>query len=403
MLHPRASPAPSTCQRIASLCPHDSYCIHRADTAAGSPAGGAWLFRYPNLAVNVYADGMNVEHRARRTGTDSTWCTTTSPGLRMTRRSSGWSRCPTSCSTRTRRSAGRPGQPRRRKYYTTGPLSPRHERGVQWFQQRVPRRVGTGVSAGLNPTIRRGVTSATRVDREHDRIWSCQWVAVGPDGRRREGGRPRPGRPRRRVGDRRARRRRRCGPSPTRAGTGAPSWSTADGPECGTPAGLDPLPVPRTGPTASTAGCGRRRTSTPDTACRADLAVARSASPTGAASCSCRLTPSAPPLPMQLGPASSGRGATRSRSCAAGPTLALQGRRQLEGHRRELQRVLPLRSRPPRAVRARAGLPPRRCGLDWDDGIPHRDGAWTFTSRVPRPARRSPASTRPSGSATRAS
>ncbi|CAN5801717.1 hypothetical protein BH24ACT5_BH24ACT5_25110 [soil metagenome] len=39
----------------------DSYCIHRADTAAGSPSGGAWLFRYPNLATNVYADGMNFE------------------------------------------------------------------------------------------------------------------------------------------------------------------------------------------------------------------------------------------------------------------------------------------------------------------------------------------------------
>ena len=41
--------------------PHDSYCIHRADTTDGSPSGGAWLFRYPNLAINVYADGMNVE------------------------------------------------------------------------------------------------------------------------------------------------------------------------------------------------------------------------------------------------------------------------------------------------------------------------------------------------------
>lgn len=41
--------------------PHHTYCIHRADTAEGSPSGGAWLFRYPNLAVNIYADGMNVE------------------------------------------------------------------------------------------------------------------------------------------------------------------------------------------------------------------------------------------------------------------------------------------------------------------------------------------------------
>lgn len=41
--------------------PDASYCIHRADTAEGSPSGGAWLFRYPNLALNIYADGMNAE------------------------------------------------------------------------------------------------------------------------------------------------------------------------------------------------------------------------------------------------------------------------------------------------------------------------------------------------------
>ena len=42
-------------------------------------------------------------------------------------------------------------------------------------------------------------------------------------------------------------------------------------------------------------------------------------------------------------------------------------------------------------------------GLDWDDGIPHRDGAWTFTTqRHQRPGRRSPASAPRSGSGTRA-
>ena len=27
----------------------------------GSASAGVWVFRYPNLAINVYADGMNVE------------------------------------------------------------------------------------------------------------------------------------------------------------------------------------------------------------------------------------------------------------------------------------------------------------------------------------------------------
>ena len=47
---------------------------------------------------------------------------------------------------------------------------------------------------------------------------------------------------------------------------------------------------------------------------------------------------------------------------------------QLEGDRRELQRVLPLRPGAPGALRSRAGVPARRRGLHWTDGIPHRDG-----------------------------
>ena len=43
-------------------------------------------------------------------------------------------------------------------------------------------------------------------------------------------------------------------------------------------------------------------------------------------------------------------------------------------------------------------------GLDWDDGIPHREGAWTFTmSGHHRPLAAARASTRTSGPGTRAS
>ncbi|MFP5488534.1 MAG: aromatic ring-hydroxylating oxygenase subunit alpha [Acidimicrobiia bacterium] len=60
LIHPSLSRAlDMTTYRVD--VPDESYCIHRSDTTEGSPAGGAWLFRYPNLAVNVYADGMNVE------------------------------------------------------------------------------------------------------------------------------------------------------------------------------------------------------------------------------------------------------------------------------------------------------------------------------------------------------
>ena len=39
----------------------DRWTRHSAPMSDGSPASGVWLWRYPNLALNVYAGGMNVE------------------------------------------------------------------------------------------------------------------------------------------------------------------------------------------------------------------------------------------------------------------------------------------------------------------------------------------------------
>jgi choline monooxygenase len=39
----------------------DRYCRHSAPSRDGSPADGRWLFRWPNLAMNVYGDSMNIE------------------------------------------------------------------------------------------------------------------------------------------------------------------------------------------------------------------------------------------------------------------------------------------------------------------------------------------------------
>jgi choline monooxygenase len=40
---------------------HDRWTRHSAAMRDGSPAAGAWLWRFPNLALNVYANGMNIE------------------------------------------------------------------------------------------------------------------------------------------------------------------------------------------------------------------------------------------------------------------------------------------------------------------------------------------------------
>jgi choline monooxygenase len=39
----------------------DRYCRHSAPSRDGSPVAGRWLFRWPNLAMNIYGDSMNVE------------------------------------------------------------------------------------------------------------------------------------------------------------------------------------------------------------------------------------------------------------------------------------------------------------------------------------------------------
>ena len=49
----------------------DRFCIHSVPTRRGAVNAGRWLWRYPNLALNVYPEGMNVE-RIVPTGARST-------------------------------------------------------------------------------------------------------------------------------------------------------------------------------------------------------------------------------------------------------------------------------------------------------------------------------------------
>jgi choline monooxygenase len=40
---------------------HDRWCLHTAPARDGAVNLGRWLWKYPNLALNLYPDGMNVE------------------------------------------------------------------------------------------------------------------------------------------------------------------------------------------------------------------------------------------------------------------------------------------------------------------------------------------------------
>ena len=61
----------------------DRYCRHSAPSRDGSPVDGRWLFRWPNLAMNIYGDSMNVEVIVP-TGPESRarCCTATSSAIR---------------------------------------------------------------------------------------------------------------------------------------------------------------------------------------------------------------------------------------------------------------------------------------------------------------------------------
>lgn len=120
--------------------PDDSYCIHRSDTTDGSPAGGAWLFRYPNLAVNLYADGMNVE-RIIPIGHDTThvvydyFARDLDQIEAMVEMSNVVLDEDAAMCEAVQRNldAG---------VYHSGRLSARHEASVAWFQQRIAAAVG---------------------------------------------------------------------------------------------------------------------------------------------------------------------------------------------------------------------------------------------------------------------
>jgi choline monooxygenase len=112
----------------------DRYCIHSAHTRDGVLSAGRWLFRWPNLALNLYPDGMNVE-RILPAGADRTTIVYTyyfcEPGTPEAKESERLSMLlmdedKAMCEqVQANLDAG---------VYDHGRLSPRHEQGVAQFQ-----------------------------------------------------------------------------------------------------------------------------------------------------------------------------------------------------------------------------------------------------------------------------
>lgn len=136
LIHPSLSRALDMKTYRVSV-PEDGYCHHTCDTTEGSPSGGAWLFRYPNLALNIYADGMNVE-RIIPVDVDTThvvydyYSTSEDPAVidRMLEMSNVVLDEDQIMCEQVQKSidSGR---------YSSGPLSDKHEIALQWFQSRL--------------------------------------------------------------------------------------------------------------------------------------------------------------------------------------------------------------------------------------------------------------------------
>jgi choline monooxygenase len=123
--------------RQYSVVVGDRYCRHSAPTRDGAVNAGRWLFRWPNLALNLYPNAMVVE-RIEPTGRHSTrivnnyfFADIDDPGnddvVRISKTVIEEDRAIVEAVQRNL-DAG---------VYESGRLSPRHEAGVQQFQQLV--------------------------------------------------------------------------------------------------------------------------------------------------------------------------------------------------------------------------------------------------------------------------
>ena len=120
----------------------DGYCLHSAPPRDGAANAGRWLFRYPNLALNVYADGMNVErilpdgpHRTRVVY-EYFFRDPDDPANEEAVKISGVTldQDQAICEAVQRNlDAG---------VYESGPLSVKHEGALGWFQTRLREAVG---------------------------------------------------------------------------------------------------------------------------------------------------------------------------------------------------------------------------------------------------------------------
>lgn len=123
--------------RAYQVAVHDRWVEHTAPTRDGAVTAGAWLWRYPNLGLNLYPEGMNVERwlpdgpRRTRVIYDFFFADT-SPGAAAA--NAEIERLGIEVLEEDRRICERVQRNLESGIYGFGRLSPRHENGVHAFQ-----------------------------------------------------------------------------------------------------------------------------------------------------------------------------------------------------------------------------------------------------------------------------
>ncbi len=144
LLHPELNREIDVSRYRVEVFPDDDYCLHTAPARDGAANAGRWLFRFPNTALNVYRTGMNLE-RILPDGPDRTlvvydyfFADPEDPANADTLKVSEVTldQDQAICEAVQRNLKG--------GIYRTGPLSPHHESGVGWFQDRLQSALGDG-------------------------------------------------------------------------------------------------------------------------------------------------------------------------------------------------------------------------------------------------------------------
>jgi choline monooxygenase len=144
-----------------TVTPGDRVCVHRAPTKSGATYEGLWLWRWPNITIGIYGDGLNITRivphgpSSMALEIDFFFLPDANADPDDRRRKMQWTRevveqdfdmCR---SVQSNLASG---------YYDRGPLSPRHENGVAYFHDLVRHALAPLVS-DIEP---RSLTAAGR-------------------------------------------------------------------------------------------------------------------------------------------------------------------------------------------------------------------------------------------------